>query len=328
MEKESLENQPLSASKIKKLEDCSWSYWASYGLKLPDTSNEGAIRGSICHLVFEMLLNPRHLKNYKNIIKNHSIDGDGCARLVKKHMIKEQIDTPENYLLIDQMILVGLKNDFFIKNGELLGAEFKFDIKNEEPSYYIRGFMDKPYKVKNRVVIDDFKSSKAKFEGEEVESNIQAMMYSLAAKKTWPDLTPEIRFIFLRFSDDPMIKVKFNENTLKGFEQYLAYIQQRVNNFTEEDARKNYAFNQKNQEGFKGKLLCGFAKYKGQLKKDGKVMWACPYKFPFKYFVLKDKDNKTLKSSFDNKFEPVDGQKVLELEYNGCPIHRPPIHDF
>ena len=62
-----IEMSPLSASKIKKLEDCSWAYWAAYHLKLPDSSNDGARRGTICHLVFECLLNPRHLKNYKKI---------------------------------------------------------------------------------------------------------------------------------------------------------------------------------------------------------------------------------------------------------------------
>ena len=323
------ESSPLSASKIKKLEDCSWAYWASYHLKLPDKQNSGSARGTICHLIFEMLLNPRHLKNYKRIVKKKSLDGDpACSRLVRKHIIKQPILKDEDYLMMDQMIVVGLNNDFFVKGGELLGAELSFDIQNESPNYSIRGFIDKPYKVGKKVLIDDFKSSKAKFEGEEIESNIQGMMYSLAARKLWPDLEPEVRFSFLRFPEDPMVKVKFNDNTLKGFEYYLEYIQNKINNFTEEDSRKNLAFNQKNVKGFKGKLMCGFAKCKGQLKKDGTPMFHCPYKFQFKYFVLKDKDGKTIKSSFENGLIPKDGEKVSELHYTGCPAHKPAINEF
>ena len=42
----------LSASRIKTAQSCSWLYWCKYKLKLPDTSNDGARRGSICHLIF------------------------------------------------------------------------------------------------------------------------------------------------------------------------------------------------------------------------------------------------------------------------------------
>ena len=45
----------LSASRIKKAESCSWSYWATYKLKVPDRGNDGASRGWICHLIFELL---------------------------------------------------------------------------------------------------------------------------------------------------------------------------------------------------------------------------------------------------------------------------------
>ena len=188
--------------------------------------------------------------------------------------------------------------------------------------------MDKPYKVGDTVVIDDFKSSKQKFENEDHVSNIQAMMYSLAAKKTWPELKPKVRFIFLRFGDDPMVEVEFNEHTLKGFEHYLAYVQQRVNNFTEEDARKGFAADVKDPVGFNGAVMCGFAKFRGQKKKNGDPMWHCPFKFPFHYYVLKDASGNTIKSSFEDNFKPKEGQKVLKLHYTGCPKFRPPIDTF
>ena len=59
------ETKTLSASKIKTLQSCSWLYWCKYHLKLPEESNSGASRGTICHLIFECLGNPRHKHHYK-----------------------------------------------------------------------------------------------------------------------------------------------------------------------------------------------------------------------------------------------------------------------
>ena len=52
----------LSASKIKTLDNCSWLYHSKYILKVPDISNDGASRGTIVHLIFEVLIKPRHRK--------------------------------------------------------------------------------------------------------------------------------------------------------------------------------------------------------------------------------------------------------------------------
>ena len=49
------ERVTLSASRIKTAQSCSWLYWFKYILKAPDKSNDGAKRGTICHLVFELL---------------------------------------------------------------------------------------------------------------------------------------------------------------------------------------------------------------------------------------------------------------------------------
>ena len=47
------QNKILSASRIKTLETCSWTYWVNYHLKIPQRSNDGSDRGTICHTVFQ-----------------------------------------------------------------------------------------------------------------------------------------------------------------------------------------------------------------------------------------------------------------------------------
>ena len=65
----------LSASRISTAEKCSWVYWCKYINKVPDSSNTGASRGSVCHNVFEYLGKERHKKHLELILKSNSIKG-------------------------------------------------------------------------------------------------------------------------------------------------------------------------------------------------------------------------------------------------------------
>ena len=300
MEKQSLKT--LSASRIKTLETCSWVYWNNYHAKVPQSQNDGALRGTICHTVFELLLNKRHLKNYKRIIKKNAIDGDKAVdKLVKKLSAKVKLDE-SNYKLLNDMILVGLKNDFFGEGGKIVKPEYDFDIKNDEPKYHIRGFIDKPIKIKKEMHIIDYKSSKYKFRGDDLEANIQAMMYSLASKKLWPKLKPIIKFLFLRFPKQPIQELVFDDNQIKGFEHYLEHINDYINKFDEESARANFAVDSQ-----KNKWMCQVGG------------WKCPYKDPYKYYVKVNEKGEVVETSLENNFKDIKGFKVETRDYEGCP---------
>ena len=300
-----METKPLktlSASRIKTLETCSWVYWNNYHTKVPQSQNDGALRGTICHTVFELLLNKRHLKNYKRIIKKNAINGDEAVdRLVKKLSSKVKLDE-SNYKLLNDMILVGLKNDFFGEGGEIVKPEYDFDIINEEPKYHIKGFIDKPIKIKKEMHIIDYKSSKYKFRGDDLEANIQAMMYSLASKKLWPKLKPIVKFLFLRFPKQPIQELSFDDNEIKGFEHYLEHINKYVDNFDENSAQANFAI-----DNVKNKWMCQVGG------------WKCPYKDPYEYYVKLNDKNEVVESSLDGKFKNTEGFKVEKRSYEGCP---------
>ena len=299
---ENKEVKILSASRIKTLETCSWVYWNNYHDKVPQTQNEGSLRGTICHTVFELLLNKRHKKHYKNIIENNSINGSkGISKLVKKLSLEVGL-AESHYELLDQMILVGLKEDFFGENGKIIESEYEFNIENDKPKYHIRGFMDKPIKIKKEMHIIDYKSSKYKFRGDELEANVQAMMYSLASRKLWPKLKPIIKFLFLRFPKKPTQELSFNEEQIKGFEYYLEHIYEYINNFDENSAKSNFAI-----DSPKNKWMCGIGS------------WVCPYKSPYDYYVKIDENNKIIESSLDGKFKNTENHKIEIRKYKGCP---------
>jgi len=231
----------LSASRIKTAQGCSWLYWCKYKLKLPDTSNDGAKRGSICHLIFELLGEEKRKKHYDEIVKAEDIFAvPSIKRLVMKHAIREGVDDDENIELIKDMTFNGLTYDFF---GNELGkptkevSEQDFDIvKNEgDIRYRIRGFIDKLflYKGKKFALIRDFKTSKEVFKGKDAEDNLQDLMYSLAVDHLFPEYeNKQSEFLFLKFDLDPEAKKSgvlrmrpLDSDDLRGFELHLTEIQ-------------------------------------------------------------------------------------------------------
>lgn len=292
----------LSASRIKTLETCSWVYWNNYHTKVPQTQNDGALRGTVCHKIFEILLNKKHKKHFDSIIKKNSVKGSKpIERLIKKLINQAPLDM-SNFEIIDEMILVGLKHDFYGEGGKIIAPEYAFEIKSDNPKYHVKGFIDKPIKTKNKMLIIDYKSSKAKFRGDDLEANIQAMMYSLASKKLWPKLKPIVRFLFLRFPKQPIQELVFDDNQIKGFEHYLEYVNNHINNFNEKSAESNFAV-----DNPKSKWMCGVGN------------WKCPYKDSFDYYVKLNEKNEIIESNFDGKFKHIEGFKIEKRKYAGCP---------
>lgn len=298
----------LSASRMKTLEMCSWTYWCKYHLGLPDKTNDGALRGTICHLILELLLKPRHKKHYDSIVEEKAIK---ASKPVDKTVIKflkaNDAYNEENYDLCSKMIYVALDHDFFGGEGGVIDhPEQEFKIENKKPKYNIYGFMDKPiqYKKDKSLKIVDYKTSKQKFRGEDLETNVQAMMYSLAAKKLWPKLKRRVvQFLFLKFPRAPAQELEYSDKQLKGFEYYLEHVNQIIANYSEADAKTNYAAKSNY------KWLCGPAK-------SG---WICPFHKPMDYYSLLDKDGQQIKSSHNDDFKPKKGETVEKRRYEGCP---------
>lgn len=328
----------LSASRIKTLQSCSWMYYAKYVLGIPDKGNDGSSRGTVCHLIFEVLGDPRRKKTYNKIIKTQDVFSvKSIKRLIFKHAKRLGVDDDDNIELIKKMTLNGLMYDFFgLANGKpsLAVSEQDFDIvvNDGKFKYKIKGFIDKLflYKSKKFALIRDFKTSRETFKGKDIKDNLQDYMYSLAVKHLFPEYSHrESEFLFLKFDLDDsknsgVIKMAtISDDDLEGFEHQLTAIQEYLDNFSETDARSNFAARQPypTDKTFSGPLQCGFAKYPNQLKLDGSQMWACSCKWAFDYFVVLDDDGKQLKSYF-NESDIPEGEKYEKRSYKGCPAHQ------
>jgi RecB family exonuclease len=314
----------LSASKIKTLDTCSWLFYSKYFLKTPDTSNDGASRGTIIHLIFELLLKPKHKKKYFDKLKKSPTAILKCkplSRLLTKHTRRLNVNDKDNLALIYQMLYVGFNHNFYCKGNKDLKEEEHFEIEGE--NFVINGFIDKKAFYKNKIDIWDYKSSKAKFNKEEIESNYQALMYSLATLKS-DGMIPNVKFLFLRFPDSPeQAAPKLTEDELEGFEMFLTELAELLSDYDEDKALENMAKN-----GYKYRWLCGS-------DKPGK--WICPVRKPFEFYALVDKrSQKILKGAHtEAELKAGKGQEIVTKQYEGCPawnnsaqLGNKPVFDF
>ena len=303
-----METKPLrilSASRIKTLETCSWIYWANYHLKLPQDQHKGAIKGTICHEIFEILLKNKHRHHYDLIFEKDSVEASKAVNKLVIKLIKKNKLSLDEKSDIKSMILVGLKNNFFGQKKDDLSAEVPFEIRNDHPRYHIKGFIDKIIKSDKKITIVDYKSSKLKFKGDDFIANIQAMTYTLAAKKIWPNLQSVVRFIFLRFPKSCEQEVSFKDEQIAGFEHYLSHIFEYINKFNSSDAQSNFA-----KDNDKNKWMC----------QSGS--WVCPFKNSFEYYVLLDELGNIVRSEKDKdlfKSDELNKYKIEKRLYSGCP---------
>jgi ATP-dependent helicase/DNAse subunit B len=232
------------------------------------------------------------------------------AKLTKLLLKKGGCHNEENYEMCLDMIYVGLNADFFGEGGVVDKPEIRFTIKNENPKYEIIGFIDKKIKYKDKIKIVDYKSSKRKFSKKDLAANVQAMAYTLAAKRKWPKSADnvEVEFLFLKFPRQPSQQIVFSKEQLDGFEHYLAFMYEIINSFTEDQAKTNYA-----KDKWETKFFC----------RSDKSGWKCPYLEPYDYYSLEDKEGNILKGAFTKEeLKPTkSGQKIVKKKYEGCPAH-------
>lgn len=337
----------LSASKIKTAQSCSWKYWTSYVLKLPQSTNDGASRGWICHLVCELLGEKKHKKHYNKIIKGGTVNASKpVARLINYHAKKLDVSDDDNMELIDMMTVKGLLFDFFGKERgsptkSISEHEFNISIDEGYKKYKIRGFIDKLflYDRSKKALIRDFKTSKQVFKGKEITDNLQNLMYCLAVKTNFKKVKDiEVEFIFLKFDlstdllghkGSGVLKMeKISKEELEGFEYQLTSIQDYLESFDEKCAKSDFAANRNypSDGTFGGPLMCGregFKKSRGEYKLDSngnKIKnFICEHRSPSEYYEHSCDGNIIKCYKEKPEIELKKGESLVLKKYTGCP---------
>lgn len=311
-----------SASRDDTFLTCSQLYAAKYLWKMVDPGNDGSRRGSVTHEVLELLLKPRHHKRYSAALHcGTCADVPPLWRLIRRFAARYKVDDPANLKQIDGFIMVALLHDFFGPAGtKTTVGEQEFSLVVDRPEdgirYAVRGYMDVTHVGEDEMgmwlVCRDMKTSKQKFDADKVEYNLQSLIYQLALRHLYPQITRRsFHFLFLKFvrapyQDQPPI----DEDHLNGFEVILTEMQKALEQFTLANASDNLAaFNQDKR------WLCG----KEGLKKDGTPAFICSARNPLDYWVLLDEEGNAVDSALtEEELKPREGQVVVSRSYPGC----------
>ena len=324
-------------------------------MKLPDRSNSGALLGGGVHTILEYLAMPRRRRLAEALIKSRNFIGrEKCPveRLLVKLLKKAGILDAPTLMKAESFIINGLSHDFFGENKEGLVVAYTekdFDIE-ESGRYKIRGFIDRLFLYEDgHALIRDYKSSKETYKSIQ-EGDLQGIMYCLAVKKLFPNVkTISVEFLFLKYdcnleskweigmyqgrqtkktyhNGGGKITNHYSDEEISGFEYELETEQSYLENFTEEDATKNFAADQDDpiDGSFGGKMMCGFCSSPSDVKKDGSPKFSCGSRWPFNYYHIFDAENKFAASCFIEDREkfltkyPIESYSWVEKQYGGC----------
>lgn len=334
----------LSPSRINTLNDCSWSYYCSYVLKLPRFSNDGNRRGNICHSVLECLIKPNHRHYVAKILKENNVFYHDSLRryiylLAKKEGLdleSQTINLAKNGLMthkseINAMIILALKLDFFGKPGDEIITEKKHELNIDRDGlrYVITGIIDKMFIRKDKdgkvieVEISDYKTSSKKFDESDLESNLQGIVYQLFVKDMFPTVEKiKFNFLFLRFPSSPIVTAPdIKTSDISGVEHYLSHVFDYMGRFTEQHARKNFAKHDQSACFLCG--LNGFKKYYnkslGRKVETEEPQFICQYRNPFDYYAVIDGECNNVRSAITiEDLKLKNGESAVKRHYRGC----------
>ncbi len=303
----------LSASKLDTLKKCSFLYYCKYVLRIADEAGLGAGRGSVTHSIIEPLLRPDRRKYVDQIIKTKdAFCVPSIERLIRKYSNKYGVSEDDHIDKIKKYLMVALSFDFYCEGSLSLTAEEKFEI--DEGKYILNGKIDRTAIYEDRVCVADFKTSKQKFNKEDLDFNIQALMYALVQRKKHPNLPIEVDFIFLKCPKKPIQKTVITDALLDGFVEWLDYIVEYIEDYDYKKGISDMA-----ASGWPRRAWCGSEL--GEVDKEGNPKYICSFKYPALYYSAYDGEKliKTSRNRQDLEYLSKSGCRVEMKQFEGCP---------
>ncbi len=320
----------VSASAIKEYENCSWLYNTNYVLKFPQSKHPKTALGGVAHEIFEILSNKKYQTRVSEILAfaEPSITTyPALTRFSIKKLKEAGLNPDEWFTDLDKVVINGLLQDFY-QEGSIESFSPEWEFKIETDKYTCRGFIDRAAKYppterfpNGYIVIRDFKTQGQAFSKEEMNFNIQALLYQYAMHK-FEKLPAVVEFVMLRHGKIQKVDWQ-EEHGIKGLIAYLEYVASYLADFTMEKASSNFARKDKSKW-----YKLGCITRKGELKKDGTLKFLCSRKYPSTIFYIKD-------SKGDVKYSTTDvasillkeGETVEVFEYKGCPAWFPEAYE-
>lgn len=299
----------ISASRLKSMNECTYKFYASEYLRVPEKVWPKTHAGSCVHSVLEALNRDKNRDLYTLTKETQTIySSPALTRLVRAWQYKTQMQD-KIVTDIDPMTLVAINHTNFLDEGAVkrYGPEYEFDMTLSNGGK-IKGFIDRMADFGHgRWIITDYKSQGKRFTQSELENSFQSKMYQWIVWKRFGALA-EVHYIMLRFpptKKEPTRHIQITmpptEAQLRGFEHYLEHSYETIVQFGLQDAYGYF----KEDEGFCRNV--------------------CTYFRPTDYISIKKRDTNILVGNYMPGTEPpLAADEYSEiLHHEGCPKHNP-----
>lgn len=319
----------ISASRLKTLSQCSLLFFYQEVLRIPSGSHYKTRIGSAAHTLFECIMHARRRKIFIEIIlagKFNIYDYPAMVRYIKWVLVRDDISlsSVDEIGELLNVAFLGIRKHFLSLDGKSYSPPPYFENERRFKLYVgetvISGFIDLlilwgvtnrdtgQFKPDGGIVID-LKSQGQKFTKASLPSNVQAVCYQLACHKEF-GVIPAVEFIMLRHAPTLRTPDKHIQRveppsltTLRGFEDYISSIYQKVNKMGMNEALSSVC----QDEGFCRNV--------------------CAYYKPSSYWIVcslsdANGDNPLSSHLSIDKAQKLckDGEIILERKHEGCAV--------
>lgn len=225
-------NEHLSVSRLKLYEQCELSFYFRYVSK-GDIAPRGnaADFGVVLHAALELM--------YTWIVANEYEGTFPTAELVEFYKQAWQASSLVGVALYQeglQILRAYAARHRTVDHMTILGVEVEFNI--DVGGFTVNGYIDRVDKLgDDHILIADYKSNRALFSKEELETDLQMSVYGLAARKLWP-WAKRVSFAFDMLRHDMMQKADRTAEIIDDAAGYVISLGKRSEQPRKEDEWK------------------------------------------------------------------------------------------
>lgn len=291
----------VSSSKISDLLSCSMIFYLKHVMMLPDKTHWKTLVGSALHNVVEYALKPKRRKMLDAILENgfSFAAHPNIERYAKMWRDHYKLDLWDHQNVEDMLKLTFTTLKPYLLDGQFR-SEQRFEMKLG--TAVGSGYID-ILTLGDDGRILDMKTKGKKFTQEELEWNMQAMMYQWYYFATYGKLVP-VHFIMTRFpptKKDPGKHIQTvmppTEVQINGFKLYVQHLHRVMNGFSVKESQSNWH------------------------KDEGFCLRVCQLRNRFDYISIKKKATKALVGNhlLDSVPALKDDEYQERLTHKGCP---------
>ncbi len=213
----------VSVSRLKLFDQCPLHFWFHYveHAEPGESDREAALFGSLCHAVLEAIYRWVQEEEHEGVIPEEVIaeffdQQWGASELTKIEHMRDASSVIRSYFARNPDV----------NHWDILAVEHRFEI--EINGVNVVGYFDRVDRDgADEIVVTDYKTNQMPFTRVELETDLQASIYTIVARRLWP-WAKRIVFRFEMLRVDMVQPTERSDEDLDLAERYIAALNRKI----------------------------------------------------------------------------------------------------